>query len=95
MEEVDQRAGGREETPHGPAYRAPYEDPRLAGLFLLVRQDSAIVQQLRRALRSAKGIAYAAVFGSFASGKTQRHSDIDVLVLEQPGLDRFAVIRRW
>ena len=82
----------REETPHGPAYRAPYEDPRLAGLFLLVRQDSAIVQQLRRALRSAKGIAYAAVFGSFASGKTQRHSDIDVLVLEQPGLDRFAVM---
>jgi predicted nucleotidyltransferase len=82
----------REETPHGPTYRAPLEDPRLAGLFLLVRQDSAIVQQLKRAFRSLKGVAYAAVFGSFASGKTQRHSDIDVLVLEQPGLDRFAVM---
>jgi predicted nucleotidyltransferase len=82
----------REETPRGPAYRAPHEDPRLAGLFLLVRQDSAIVQQLKRALRSHKGIAYAAVFGSFASGKTQRHSDIDVLLLEQPGLDRFAAM---
>ncbi|NJK42785.1 MAG: nucleotidyltransferase domain-containing protein [Aquincola sp.] len=82
----------REETSRGPLYRAPFEDPRLAGLFLLVRQDSAIVRQLQRALRSHKGVAYAGVFGSFASGKTQRHSDIDVLVLEQPGIDRFAVM---
>ncbi len=82
----------REETVRGPVYRAPVEDPRLAGLFLLVRQDSAIVQQLKRALRSIKGIAYAGVFGSFASGKTQRDSDIDVLVLEQPGIDRFAAM---
>ena len=82
----------REESSRGPLYRAPFEDPRLAGLFLLVRQDSAIVQQLQRALRSQKGVAYAGVFGSFASGKTQRHSDIDVLVLEQAGIDRFAVM---
>jgi predicted nucleotidyltransferase len=82
----------REESVRGPVYRAPVEDPRLAGLFLLVRQDSAIVQQLTRALRRIKGIAYAGVFGSFASGKTQRASDIDVLVLEQPGIDRFAAM---
>ena len=82
----------REETPRGPLYRAPFEDPRLAGLFLLLRQDSAIVQQLKRAFRSLEGVAYAAVFGSFASGKTQRHSDIDVLVLEQPEIDRFAAM---
>ena len=82
----------REETSRGPLYRAPFEDPRLAGLFLLVRQDSSIVQLLQRALRSPKGIAYAGVFGSFASGKTQRHSDIDVLILTQAEFDRFAVI---
>lgn len=82
----------REETARGPQYRAPFEDPRLAGLFLLLRQDSSIVQHMQRALRPHKGIAYAGIFGSFASGKTQRHSDIDLLVLEQVGIDRFKVM---
>lgn len=82
----------REETARGPLYRAPFEDPRLAGLFQLIRQDSAIVAQLKRALRPLKGIAYAGVFGSFASGHTQRQSDIDVLVLEAPDIDRFSVM---
>ena len=82
----------REETSRGPMYRAPFEDPRLTGLFLLVRQDSAIVAQLQRAFRSQRGVAYAGVFGSFASGKTQRHSDIDVLILAQAEIDRFAVL---
>jgi predicted nucleotidyltransferase len=82
----------REETMHGPLYRAPFEDARLTGLFQLIRQDSAIVAQLKRALRPFKGIAYAGVFGSFASGHTQRHSDIDVLVLEAFGTDRFTVM---
>ena len=82
----------REETVHGPLYRAPFEDVRLTGLFQLIRQDSAIVAQLKRALRPLKGIAYAGVFGSFASGSAQRHSDIDVLLLEAPGIDRFSVM---
>ena len=82
----------REETPDGPRYRAPYEDPRLAGLFLLLRQDSDIVAQLKRALKPFKGIQYACVFGSFASGRTRAYSDVDVLVLESTDADRFAVM---
>lgn len=82
----------REETAQGPVYRAPFEDARLAGLFLLLRQDSVIVQQLQRVFRTAKDVDYACVFGSFASGRTRRDSDIDVLVLEQPGLDRLATM---
>ena len=30
----------RLESPDGPRYRAPHEDPRLTPLFLLLRQDS-------------------------------------------------------
>jgi len=82
----------REETEHGPAYRAPLEDARLKGLFLLVRQDSSIVDLLKRALKPFKEAAYAGVFGSFAAGKTRKDSDIDVLVLESQQLDRFAIM---
>lgn len=82
----------REETTYGPQYRAPFEDPRLKGLFLLMRQDSLVVQQLKRAFRTIQEVEYVGVFGSFASGKTHSKSDIDILVLERPGLDRFAVM---
>jgi predicted nucleotidyltransferase len=82
----------REETPNGPRYRAPHEDPRLAGLFLLLRQDSDIVAQLQRAIKPFKSIRYACVFGSFAAGRTLAHSDIDVLVLETSDADRFAAM---
>jgi len=82
----------REETALGPLYRAPTEDSRLAGLFLVLRQDSQIVSQLKRIFKAIKGIEYAGIFGSFASGKTHRASDIDVLVLETPETDRFSVM---
>lgn len=82
----------REETPHGPQYRAPREDARLAGLFMLLRHDSSIVQQLARALKPVKHLAYAGIFGSFASGRAGRRSDIDVLLIEEPGFDRFAAM---
>jgi hypothetical protein len=68
---VDSQLAVREETRDGPQYRAPHEDPRLAGLFMLIRQDSELVGRLKRALRGhAKFVTYAGVFGSFASGKT-------------------------
>lgn len=82
----------REDSEHGPVYRAPLEDPRLRGLVLLLRQDSEIVAALTRAVRRFKGIQYAGIFGSFASGKTHRASDVDVLVLEREELDRFAIM---
>lgn len=82
----------REESEHGPQYRAPEEDSRLTGLFLLLRQDSELIIRLKRALSRFKAIEYACVFGSFAKGTTHRGSDVDVLVLEQGNLDRFAVM---
>ena len=82
----------RVETEDGPKYRAPFEDRRLRGLFDLVRQDSDVVAQLRLALGNEDGVAYAAVFGSFASGKAGRTSDIDVLVIEADPSRRFSVM---
>jgi predicted nucleotidyltransferase len=82
----------REDAARGPEYRAPFEDPRLKHLFLLLRQDSALVNQLKRALKRFSSIDYACVFGSFARGATHRESDIDVLVLESTDADRMAVM---
>lgn len=82
----------REETKYGPHYRAPREDPRLAGLFTLLRQDSDITEQLKKALKGFKRAPHACIFGSFASGTTHKASDIDVLVLEDGELDRFSVM---
>lgn len=84
----------REETSRGPQYRAPYEDPRLKGLFLLTRQDSTVTQQLKRAFRGAQGVTYAGVCGSFASGQTHRESAIDVVVLGYAELDRFSLMAK-
>ena len=61
-------------------------------MFLIIRQDSAIIQQLKRTLKSIKGLNYACVFGSFAAGQTRRDSDIDVLVIGDATLDRFTVM---
>src|SRR5215813_6805080 len=82
----------REEAPRGPEYRAPFEDPRLRHLFLLLREESTIVGALKRALKRFKSVEYAAVFGSFARGETHKGSDIDVLILESESADRLSVI---
>ena len=82
----------REEAPRGPEYRAPFEDPRLKHLFLLLREESAIVSALKRALKRFNSIGYAAVFGSFARGDTHKGSDIDVMILESGHADRMSVI---
>ena len=82
----------REETPRGPQYRAPHEDRRLAGLFMILRHDSHIVEQLTRALKPVKHLAYAGIFGSFASGRAGRDSDIDLVLIEEPEFDRFAAM---
>jgi predicted nucleotidyltransferase len=81
----------REVTPRGPEYRAPHDDPRLRHLFILLREDSTIVQSMTRALQRFKWIEYACVFGSFARGESHKGSDVDVLILERQDPDRFAV----
>jgi predicted nucleotidyltransferase len=69
------------QTPRGIEYAPPVEDPRLKHLFLLLRQDSALVRSLQRRLRALKATTYACIFGSFARGQTHATSDIDVLIL--------------
>lgn len=82
----------REESPRGPEYRAPFEDPRFKSLIMFFRQESAVVAALKRALKPFKSIEYACIFGSFASGTTHMNSDVDVLVLERSDSDRFRII---
>jgi predicted nucleotidyltransferase len=89
MQLVEAQLVVREEMRRGPEYRAPFEDPRLKGLFLMLRQDSEIVAALKQALRKTKYVSYACIFGSFAAGTTHKGSDIDVLIIERAGLDRF------
>lgn len=77
---------------YGKEYRAPHGDPRLAPIFMLFRQDSMVVEALRKAVGKVKGITYAGIFGSFARGETRHGSDIDLLVLEKtPGETQFAL----
>jgi predicted nucleotidyltransferase len=85
----------KEETEEGPRYRAPHEDPRLKYLFLFLRQDSDIVQQIVRAMKKLKSVQYACVFGSFATGTTHLGSDIDVLVLESTDEERTEVLKAF
>jgi predicted nucleotidyltransferase len=82
----------RFDSEDGPKYRAPFDDQRLHGLFEMVRYDSDLVEDLTQALDKARGVQYAAIFGSFASGKAGRTSDIDVLVIESDPTERFAVM---
>lgn len=80
------------DAPRGSEYRAPVGDPRLVGLFQVLRQESVIVQQLRQAFKSQRGVEFAGVFGSFARGTTCAQSDVDVLVLDTEKSDRLLII---
>lgn len=89
---VEDQLLSRVDTEHGPEYRVPYDDVRLAHLFALFRQDSDIRQSLQKALKPFRSVPFACIFGSFASGTTRHGSDIDVLVIEASADDRFAVM---
>jgi predicted nucleotidyltransferase len=65
----------------GLEYAPPVKDSRLKHLFLLLREDSALVKTLKRKLKG-HGVGFACIFGSFASGQTHASSDIDVLLLD-------------
>ena len=88
---VKDRLVSVQESPRGAEYRAPFEDPRLKHLFLLLRQDSQLIATLRSKLRRFKSIAYACVFGSFARGQTHEKSDVDVLVLGAAAEDEWDI----
>lgn len=90
---VERQLVVREEGPYGPTYRAPFEDPRLKPLFVLLRQDSELVTQIKRSLKRFRSIHYACVFGSFARGETHRESDIDVLILLHDHSEEFDILQ--
>lgn len=50
----------------------------LKGIYL---KTEGVAAQLSSALRGAKGIKYAFIFGSFASGKEKAGSDIDLMAI--------------
>lgn len=63
-------------------YYAAREDhplyPEIRGLVL---KTTGLADWLRAALEKEKGIRLAFVFGSFAQGREQAHSDIDLLII--------------
>lgn len=73
-------------------YQAAATDERLKPLVNLLRQDTELVEQLRRAVKPLR-MAYAGVFGSYARGEETANSDVDVLLLwpDDEQQDRAAV----
>jgi len=79
-----ERAGLVRRVEHKPLvfYQAPVDDPRLAPLVELFRNESSLVEDIRSALKPFAGkIRYAGVFGSYARGEDRADSDVDVLVV--------------
>ncbi len=62
-------------------YTAREDHPLYPEIRGLVLKTSGLADLLRHALKKEKGIRLAFVFGSFAHGREQAHSDIDLLVI--------------
>jgi len=71
------------------------EDSRVWGAIRLLASDATDpTPLLRAALTDVPGIETAFIFGSSANGTQRADSDIDVLVLEDPTLDRKKMLRQ-
>ena len=71
------------------------EDSRVWGAVRLLASDATDpTPLLRAALTDVPGIETAFIFGSSADGTQRADSDIDVLVLEDPTLDRKKMLRQ-
>jgi predicted nucleotidyltransferase len=75
-------------------YSIAPEAPVWRALRILASQTDDPAQLVRDALVDVPGIIAAFVFGSTATGRTHNESDIDLLVVEDPSLDRKALNRR-
>ncbi len=71
-----------------PAY--PYLKP----VFALLQGSVGVLPTLKRALESVPGIESAWLYGSFAKKEADAASDIDVLIVGQPGQVRLAAEMR-
>ncbi|MDP2956212.1 MAG: nucleotidyltransferase domain-containing protein [Longimicrobiales bacterium] len=71
------------------------EDSRVWGAIRLMARDAKDpTPLLRAALADVPGIQTAFIFGSTADGTQRGDSDIDVLVLEDPTVDRKKMLRQ-
>lgn len=74
---------------------AVVEDSRVWEAIRILAGDSADpTTLLRAALADVSGIQTAFVFGSTADGTQREDSDIDILVLEDPAVDRTKMLRQ-
>jgi predicted nucleotidyltransferase len=67
-------------------YTANADHPLYKEICGLVEKTSGIVERLKEALSSIKGIECAFIFGSYAKGEVKSHSDIDLIVIGNIGL---------
>ena len=65
-------------------YAVDAESPVAGEIRLLIQRTVGIEATLRKALEGLSGIEEASIFGSYASGKLRRSSDIDLLIVGSP-----------
>ncbi len=75
-------------------HRARPEAPVWDAVRALVRQSSDPIPCVHSALADVDGIECAFVFGSFAAGTQRDESDIDIFLIEGPGLDKRTLYER-
>ena len=67
-------------------YQANKENPIYQDIFNIVQKTVGAIFLLKEALSQSTEIEFAFIFGSFAAGKENSHSDIDLMVIGNLGL---------
>ena len=67
-------------------YQANKENPIYQDIFNIVQKTVGLIFLLKEALSQSTEIEFAFIFGSFAAGKQNSHSDIDLMVIGNLGL---------
>ena len=67
-------------------YQANKENPIYQDIFNIVQKTVGSIFLLKEALSQSTVIEFAFIFGSFAAGKENSHSDIDLMVIGNLGL---------
>ena len=67
-------------------YQANKENPIYQDIFNIVQKTVGSIFLLKEALSQSTEIEFAFIFGSFATGKENSHSDIDLMVIGNLGL---------
>jgi len=54
----------------------------------LILKTTGAAGQVREALHGLKGVAFAFIYGSYAKGKEEIHSDVDVIIVGEVDMDK-------